>query len=163
MKPQLEAIFQKFASTEEHVETLVHIFLHLTKQDEQVIFWIHHYKILFSIVGLLSPNQSGTRLQHLAIFFCAQLVQYSPIYRVALKNMDVVNMVLFNLQSVPTDIEVDINYIESFNFLVWSFINPTLKGVEDIIEQIFPLLLLFAVKFVDINSQFLLSILFRSA
>lgn len=77
--------------------------------------------------------------------------------------MDVVNMVLFNLQSVPTDIEVDINYIESFNFLVWSFINPTLKGVEDIIEQIFPLLLLFAVKFVDINSQFLLSILFRSA
>lgn len=90
------------------------------------------------------------------------MVQYSPMYRVAIKNFNIINMVLQLIDTIGVS-NLDVNFYECFNFLIWSFITPKVDGMEAIIDYIFNALLELSVAFENMVSQFLLSALFRSA
>lgn len=147
----LQNVINRFSATEEYIELLIHLFLHLTPDDSRVIQLVHQNSLIQRLLELISLEHINTRVPQLVVFVFGELMQYSKMLKIGIKNMDIINRVLQIITNVGIS-NVTTDFFECFNFVVWSLITPDLNGVESTMQEIFPLLLELSVSIQNFTS-----------
>ncbi|CAD8132137.1 unnamed protein product [Paramecium octaurelia] len=158
--PYFKFLIANFKMTKKYIKILIFIFVAI----EHDISEVHHALYQYQLLNQLQSNfeKVDQEMQQQIMFLFSVLVQYSQLYRLAIKNSNVMDIVVTQFINQKIDSFTQ-NYVECFLFMIWSLINPDISSMSDLFEWLFDCLLNLNAALVDFQSEYLLPIIFKAA
>ncbi|CAD8057651.1 unnamed protein product [Paramecium sonneborni] len=157
--PYFKFLIANFKMTKKQIKILIFIFIAI----EHDISEVHHALYQYQLLNQLQSNfeKVDKEIQQQIMFLFSVLIQYSQLYRLAIKNSNLIDIVVTQFINQRMD-NFSQNYIECFFFMIWSLINPDISSMSDLFEWLFDCLLNLNEALLDFQSEYLLPIIFKA-